>query len=48
MTTIQIILSLIGLIAWSLLMFYLGLKEGRAETEFENYLQEWKKNNPEL
>lgn len=48
MTTIQIILSLIGVVAWSLLMFYLGRREGISEREFENYMEEWNKNNPKL
>lgn len=48
MSSTQIILLLIGVVAWSLLMFYLGLKEGISEREFENYLEEWKKKNPDL
>lgn len=50
MSSTQIILSLVGVVAWSLLMFFLGVKQGKEDAEFDQQVRELVdgKNRPQL
>ena len=50
MTPTQTILAFIGLIAWSLLCFWIGVKHGKEQEAFDQETADWLngKNRPQL